>query len=686
MTDRDLVETAQPAALADRTAPLLDQELAQGKWELARGAGVLSNERVNPLITAEAIPGSQLDLSGVEVSITGTAVEDRRISGRTVHLGRVMVGSEALAINRTDNLTLRTTGSDDVRTRLHLEAFDLQNADAGISAKHATGADFTSDAATSQVEIAGTFTRTADTLGWHTRTINAGAHISTLENGGAGLAGENTQNALSLGYRWNVVDNNNLISRDFVVFENVGAQGRRSFHNSSVGHEFDTDTHTNVGFDRWVEIDGTFAAGQHNLGVTTLNAANGRVTGEGLEGENVIASTSFETTLVAIKGAEQSITASKAGPLTTGDTITIKDEGVGIYQFGTEIVDVALNGDDKLDYNLSLEGGATIGRGQESVVTIQYTGEDITPEAGELGRVKRTSFDLTLSDFLDMQPFFDLTDDRSWTRNGLEYSTSHHSFDLETRFDAPASATGTVTVAQGTNFRGTGLSLVNAEENQGSRFSTATQFELIDSQTLPDAATVNVSFTSVDDLDPTRLDALENNDDNEASRAGVFGYEASAPIAFSSDIVSLEGLDGLFQVVQLTVNETLPGIHQVVWETSYTDADDAPQTAWVNAVLGNSNVTSLDLLNGTLLIEESVWLIGDYLEENQFLGSYVSYLQSVEQAELGAWGFDADGKRAWAVIDHNSDFAAAVPEPGTYALLFGLAGLGYALVRHRSAR
>jgi hypothetical protein len=50
---------------------------------------------------------------------------------------------------------------------------------------------------------------------------------------------------------------------------------------------------------------------------------------------------------------------------------------------------------------------------------------------------------------------------------------------------------------------------------------------------------------------------------------------------------------------------------------------------------------------------------------------------------VGGYGYDPTGGVVYAVVDHNSDFAAS-PEPGTLALLFG-AGLGWLLWRRRKA-
>ena len=52
---------------------------------------------------------------------------------------------------------------------------------------------------------------------------------------------------------------------------------------------------------------------------------------------------------------------------------------------------------------------------------------------------------------------------------------------------------------------------------------------------------------------------------------------------------------------------------------------------------------------------------------------------------LGTWGVDAASNTLWAVVNHNSDFVAtsltAIPEPSTYAALFGAAALAIVGVR-----
>jgi hypothetical protein len=52
---------------------------------------------------------------------------------------------------------------------------------------------------------------------------------------------------------------------------------------------------------------------------------------------------------------------------------------------------------------------------------------------------------------------------------------------------------------------------------------------------------------------------------------------------------------------------------------------------------------------------------------------------------LGSWGVDPVNNDVWALVDHDAEFAVAVPEPGTIALLAGgLAALGFAYHRRKA--
>ena len=171
---------------------------------------------------------------------------------------------------------------------------------------------------------------------------------------------------------------------------------------------------------------------------------------------------------------------------------------------------------------------------------------------------------------------------------------------------------------------------------------------------------------------------LENASENQA---GAEGFDL-----LSSDIVDVTGLDGILHTIQLDYNfdsEADIADASLLWFDD-EDADVFEDGAWVNAVLGNSNVTDYDLQADSILLEGSDDAVSltDYLDGLQFELSYTDYLFSTETGAplLGAHGFDVEAGVVWAVIDHNSFFAStvtAVPEPSAMAILSacGLIGL-----------
>lgn len=685
----DLASTPQPVFAETRfgTSP----SGVTTPWELSRGSGPITNERVNPLISGEVIDGSSLDLSGVSLNVSGTAVVNRTISGGTIDLGRRMVGAANESISRTDNVTLTTFGSDDTRTRLNLGTFSQSGG--GVTADLGTAAAFTDSSHTAQVALTGNFNIDTSVQGRVSQTVNAGSFIT-----GEGLAGETVQSNLSLGYTWNNVENNKLVANDLLIIDYSDRSDSRSY-NTYQTLQFATDTHTAIGTSNGfaynygpsnkggyasIDVNGTIAPGLQNLGTTSITAI-----AEGLAGENTSAAgTSFDTKYASIARANVSVThnGTVGGPLTDGNVITIADQGTGLYQAHSAIDSLAITGGQSLDYQVLFAGGSPeIQHGQSRTFTVDFTGNSSPVLAGGLSRVSRADLSIGLRDRIDFFGILDASGVSGSTDDRAGYSSlGTRNFGLETRFDAPAASSGTATVEAGSNLRNDGLALGNTEENTAGRFAVASAAEFLDSETITSNTPVAVGFLSIDDAGAEVIDALEDQSSNAASVAGIYGQTVTTE--FASDIVNVTGLDGILHVLQISYDDTNFDSEdgaQLLWQTTYTEGGET-HIAWINAVLGNSNITDLDLLAGTLSVGGVSSLIAAYLEDTRFEGGYDAYLAdgNLSGPVLGAWGFDAGNNNVWAVIDHNSSFVAAIPEPTSFTL-FGFAMLTGLCIRRR---
>lgn len=162
-------------------------------------------------------------------------------------------------------------------------------------------------------------------------------------------------------------------------------------------------------------------------------------------------------------------------------------------------------------------------------------------------------------------------------------------------------------------------------------------------------------------------------DTTAALRAGVASAGLSAQFGFSaasgetlSNILSLSGMDGEAFALSLTVGA---GILDSTSALGWFDSVDG----WQLAVDGNHSMGSL---------------AGDY---RGYEGSFANFQSTVIGAGslanyVGAYGVDTTTGEAWAILDHNSDFAIiqAVPEPGTVGLIS--TGLLFLAMRRRSRK
>lgn len=684
------VETPQPTPAT---------QYDQGTFDAARAGGVQVNERVNSLISGEVIQGSSLNLSGVNLSVSGTALYNRQLTASAstgniqTNLGRAMVSATTETINQSGTLTYTSSGSDDAYTRIQLS--DFSDSSDGITASYSGGDQSFTGAAGQEAEVAfaANFTVDRSVNGTFGKSLVAGAgKISSLENGGAGLANESVQSGLSLGYQWsNVLDNQIDIKDQHVyLFDDTNLSGMNISAEEAYNHGYSglnngqthrvnsTNTHTAIGVNDSISLSGTRTLGDKLEGTITVNSANGRVTAENLIGESVIASDTFQVYTHTIGRADLDITAPVDNKMDHNDVVTLENADRGLTAGDQASVDVQVKSyDGSARWTIDYAGNTLLAPGQSATMTAKF--DDVA--AGELGGSFTSVFTYTTQDSFDVGSHFSnlgLADDKIADNGDLwnlaNATLATHQLTLA-RVVEQVSSTGSGSFEAGAKLSDTAPSLTNTGDNSSAAFSTATSASLLDSGLLGSATTVSMTYHKIED----------------ASVTDIYG-EKGAVTDFATDVLDLTGLDGEKHVLELTYDDTVlaegEGAMQIVWLTQY-DADpgagESLQDIWVNAVLGNKNVV-LDILGGTVTVSgEGTMGIQTYLQSKRFSGSYESYLTSIggegSDPELGMWGLDAGTNNVWAVIDHNSSFAGAVPEPSSLAL-FALGGL-CAIMRRR---
>ncbi|WP_227021460.1 PEP-CTERM sorting domain-containing protein [Oceaniferula marina] len=675
-------------------------EFDNGLLRASRAGGVQVNQRMNSLLSGEVIQGSSLDLSGVNLTVSGTALYNRQLSASSTsgnlqtYLGRQMVSATTQSVSQAGNITYKSLGADDQYTRVRLSDFSSNSGD-GITAVYSGGdQDFTGVAGQEAVVgVTANFTVDRSATGTFNKTLNAGAgSITTLENGGAGLANESVQGGLNLTYTWANVENNQIDIKDqhVYLFDDVNLSsvalsadeaynhGYGGLNNGPTHRVNSTNTHTAIGVNDAFQLHGSRAVGDVFEGTIAVNLGNGRVSGEGLSGESVIASDTFGVYTHTIGRADLDVTAPAGNLLDDGDAITVSnvDRALAGEQASVRVTPQSFEGSDR--WTVSRVGNEVLAPGEASTMTAVFDGSGVGG-AGELGGTFESVFTFETEDQFDIGSHFanlGVSDDRIADGGGLNtYATrQQHVYTFE-RVVEQVSASGSQSYGAGTEFGSVSPSLTNTGDNSSTGFA-ATSAAILGSETLESGTTVSMSFTKIEDAASTDL---------YGDKGGVSD--------FATDILDLTGLDGVMHVVELTYDDTVltegEGAMQVVWLTEYdTDpgAGESLQDIWVNAVLGNSDVVALDILGGTVTTAEGTTGIQAYLQDKRFSGSYESYLASLggsdSDPELGAWGVHTGSNKVWAVIDHNSSFAGAVPEPSSIALL-GLGGISLLLRRRR---
>lgn len=599
-----------------------------------------SGARAATLLSAERIAGAELDLSGVTITATGTALADRQlyVYPAPVQVARVMQGQvNSLAVDTTATVS-STYQDDDQRTRLKLKAFDLTQA--GVNAKLAADATFNSASSTATVALNGTITVDNATIGAKVNTFQLGGRIESLDN----LAGENVQSDLPVSVKYNVLANNTVASRTAIIYAFSGSPSfvGQTFTNGSVGNANSTETHTNLTFDK------TFVA-TDNAGTRTITSAAGEIVGEGLVGETVQSTHSYAWTTQTLGRAAITGTAANA-KLKPGDTFAFENADGGQTR---AVGSIFVGGPQSSAFNV---GGLRFGRGgpfdllpgEKMTGTVALRSGIATSSPDGFGRVYQATINARWYD----QYAGSLPDAASGYVWGSDVESTR-SWTLEHVVAAGASNDTTVQYAANTDLGDAGVLASSTR---------ATTAALLDSVAFDRTVDLRVQFTA-----PTA----------SQQAAGVVG-----------DVVSITGLGktatnaGILHVLQVGYAESLGTASELRWFNPGA-ADGEPE--WINAVLGNSNIGDLDLLAGTLTVDDQETTVDAYLASQRYVGSYSSYLlaSGLLTPELGRFGYDPQRNVAWAVIDHNSDFSAvnAVPEPAALALL--VAGVPALLKRRR---
>ena len=655
-------------------------------------------------ITGEGLAGETVQ-DTLNVGYHWNNVLDRTLSASKIDLGRYMVGTvdASTAIDRTaadsdaDTFTVGTYGSDENFTRLNLGA--ISESDGSLTATGAGGA-YDDGGDTTTVSVDAVFERTTAVAGEHTQVIDIGDNGSiTTGETDPDLTGQNVQGNLEIGYVWHNLQDNALVARDMLVIEGENRSGSRTYETSVGNANTDYDQYTILG--HLSPTDQVTTGNNYSAGSMTTLATNQEVQAvkeAGVIGDQDIsaANDTFSAKLASVSAATYSAT-DESTLLASGDDITIDDTGSGDYQNSVAIYSTTTS----TGYDLTNDGSSSLNHGNR-VVGVDYIGDSV---AGALTRVAKGTAEIRLYDVANESALLADANDAGFSgssiRHAYDSNFSTLNYKFETRILAAAAISGSQAITAGDDFGVNGLALTNIDTNTDLRFNdngtvTTTSAELLDSGSL-DATTVTLSFVKLAlagqalsiGEDVNTLAALEDTGSNAGSVAGIFGGVADK-LTFVSDIVQVTGLDELF-VLEVTFDGSITELDsaaQLVWGTTYDhdgDTETAAQEAWINAVLGNSNIAELNLGAGTLEVDGSATTIDAYLALTRNAGSYEDYLADgfLSDPELGAWGVDTLNGQVWAVIDHNSDFGAAVPEPTTYALIAGVFALAAGIVRRR---
>ncbi|MEM6749810.1 MAG: dockerin type I domain-containing protein [Planctomycetota bacterium] len=607
--------------------------------------------RDNVLIEGEDLAGNTLDLSGVTISAKGASLDDRELFVAPAALGRVVTTNPAVSSTQTLQVAVTTEGEDDAATRLQLAPGSALNPTptslVTLSATIGSPLNFDDANDAALVDLQYQINGAIDLGVPQTDSLELGALIQTTENSGAGLPGQAVQTSLVTDLSFTLIDNNTVAAQDVVV---IGLQAQTLagvVTNPSVGVGFATDTHTDITVDtdfNLASTTGVPGAAPAFVQTEALNQANGRVVGEGLTAE-VVDSAEYDVFAAFIQPGSLDAAPSAASSVGDGGAVgilnTVRDQDPLTIQSDIAILDFTITGSSL--FSLSPAGGlgdvgidqgvTEVGAGGAQQFTVGFDAASAQP--GNFDEVYEAVAEFTLVDRIP---------DDVLSQLGFTGVFSPELYDAQTQ-----TYTRSVTLREVVPGTGDDNSDdFNAGEVVDLSFDIAAGNINLTTAPLPNPTTVTIDVNPPGDIDP------------DGQAADGLGF-------LLCDVIDIDGLDGVLQVIQIQYDEAEflsldPTFNEaaasLVWFTQRPGEPDA----WVNAVLGNSNVDSFN--SETVTVDGEVFDIDVWLAQRRFLASYDDYLlANPDRPVLGDFGVDVDANVVWAVVDHNSMFAPTVAAP-----------------------